>query len=243
MSAASAADAAAVVRSNSAALADPTAADPRQPETAPDLFCSRAHGSADKMLESFYTASTAPRQTITAVADGDEAYEAGVFSGRLPLPAGVISPSPRLHAPLVIGAVWEAMTSGQFAASLAVLLARQSRQNALDVQAADAAILATRRRIARAVRLLGAGLGIHAAPAIRALSAQASQLNAFIGSEKKAAFATRQVTVNAVTPLPVLALRELGDASRAVEIRNLNRSLRRDLNRLPRGTVLTVPAG
>lgn len=222
---------------------DPREADPSAAESPPDAFARDMAERADAQTARFLAAANVSGAVIEATADGSADYDAGPFADGTPPTPARPAPPPRLHAALVICAAWEAESAGFAAARLARILNRQATANALDGPSADAAVVFARRRLARAHRLAAAAFGVHAAPTLRALSFQGAQLLKILeGVRIPRALGTRMVTIERPRPLMVIALDELGDASRAGEIRDLNPHLLCDFNRLPRGTQLRVPA-
>ncbi|MFA5121884.1 DNA circularization N-terminal domain-containing protein [Zavarzinia sp.] len=216
--------------------ADPKSGNPGAAEPPAGAYVRSVYRQADAARNEFLTAAN-----IDPAMLGGSAYDAGVyFSGR-PAAAGSVPASVRLHAAIVAVYLFDAEVAGRAASGLAVVLARQLRDRTVDARAADQAVVEMRRRIAAALAGIGYALGLHAAPVQRELSAQAAQLTALLDGNRNAFPAVRQITLQAPTPLVVLALEELGDAERAPEIRALNQNIFADFNRLPRGTVLSVP--
>lgn len=200
------------------------------------------YADSDDLLRAWMTIVRLPWPLFEAIAAGEQDYDGGVFVTGVRRP-GEATVSARVHAALTMGAVWEstaALTSCRVFTE-AVLAAQ--RDGGLDPASADAAAVLLRRRIARAHRLVGASMGHQAAPITGELGRQGDQIVRLLGHTRLRRPPTRTVTIERFPhALALLALDELGDASRAGEIAALNPHLRADLNRLPVGTELLVPA-
>jgi hypothetical protein len=176
------------------------------------------------------------------ILDGTIRYQAGSFADGSPHP-GVVSPTARQHATLLLCAVWETVTVGVTANQLIDLLLAKAARQALDYASADGAVLFLRARIARAIRLQNAANPLFSGATCNALSQVADAATRLIDGTKTSRPPTRQIVVSSdCRPLELIALEVLGDDARAPEIEKLNPQIHGSFNRLARGTMLRAPA-
>lgn len=198
--------------------------------------------AADRIEASLRKQMGVNESVYTALLETGAGYEAGVYAdGRLI--AGRANPAARTHAAMTACAVWRSMSALVVAGRLATAIADAARTGGMDAASADASVVFLRRRLAMAARLAGAVMPYHAAPIVGEMSRMGDGLARFLAATRLRRPPTRDYATDAdARPLALVALELLGDASRTGEIAALNPHIKGDFNRLPRGTILKVPA-
>jgi len=213
----------------------------------PPVGVRRALRAADRVENDYLTSAAISGADLNAIADGNTTYQAGRFADGAPARPGTAQPSPRFHAALFCVAFWRATCEGKIAAALARQLVAQMRENKLEAADAASAVNTMRGRLAATVRLVDAALGVHAAPAIRVLGAQAAQLLDVVADLQQSRPQSREIEITSRKPLALIALAAANNDPSQVDdvaaaIRKLNPQIKDDFNRLPIGTALRVPA-
>ena len=196
--------------------------------------------ASDAVMADYRRAAGVREAVYQSIIDGGE-YSAGNWADGHLVP-GRATPPAKQHAALVACALWDTLIVGLVGNDLTELINRQSGTGELDAAAADAAAVLLRHRIQRVVRLQAVVNPLYGGPTIMNLHQLADSLVRQLGSIRMRIPPARTITLKTDNrPLALIAVDELGSAERVDEIATLNPSLRGNLNRLPRGTELSVP--
>ncbi len=177
------------------------------------------------------------REAMLDKITGGESYDAGFCGGGNK--SGVGDSTPKEHAALVLLSVMENFACGYIYNSLVKFI----QEGNAEAASAEAAALYWRGRVQRANRLIAASMPYDAGEITGQNSRLAQSLMRLLQGRRLSRPPARVIELpESNKPLVLLALEYLGDGDRAEEIRDLNDGLLLNFNRLPRGTMLSIPA-